>query len=124
MKNILIIEDEVDIRDLYVFKLQLSGYNIIEAENAKIGLKKVQEQIPDLILLDIITPEMDGFDFLRKLRKQDAKYQEIPIFVISNLASATDKDLAQQLGCVDYIVKAQVTPAELQKRVDDFFAKA
>ena len=67
MKTILVIEDNLEVRENLAEILELSGYNVIEAENGKVGVKKARENFPDLILCDVMMPELDGFGVLKIL---------------------------------------------------------
>jgi len=79
-EKILLIEDEKDILDLIAFNLEFYGYDVLKASNGEDGLKTAQKYIPDLILLDLMLPGIDGFDVCRTL-KQDKKTRKIPVIM-------------------------------------------
>jgi DNA-binding response OmpR family regulator len=119
-KNILIIEDDSFLRDLISKKLSSAGFSVSEANDGESGLKKVKEEKPDLILLDLLLPSTDGFEVLSKV-KADTDTSSIPIIVLSNLGQKEDVDRAMGLGANDYLIKAQFTPEEIIIKVREIF---
>lgn len=115
-KNILIIEDDEFLRSLINKKLTSEGYNMISAVDGLDGLKKIEEQKPDLVLLDLILPSIGGFDVLAKIRENPAS-ASIPVIILSNLSQKEDIEKGLKLGATDYIVKAQFTPDEIAEKV-------
>ena len=107
------------LRALYL-KFEDSGYTISSAVDGETAVKVAQRIIPDIILLDLIMPKMDGFEVLRVL-KSDPKTKKIPIIVLSNLGSSTDIDKAKSLGAMDYFVKADIRLDELQQKITEIF---
>lgn len=89
IKKILIVEDERDMRQALVDELSRNGFETLEAKNGREGLESVQKDHPDLILLDIVMPEMDGMTMMQKLR-ESVEGKKIPIILLTNL-NATDK---------------------------------
>ena len=122
MKNILIIEDDAFLRDLISKKLSSVDFSISEAIDGESGLKKAKEESPDLILLDLLLPAMDGFEVLSTL-KNDKKTSAIPIIILSNLGQKEDLDKGMGLGAADYLIKAQFTPEEIVAKVKGIFEK-
>lgn len=108
-KTVLLIEDELPFRQIYRDGLRVSGYQVIEADDGKMGLQMIRQQPPDLVILDLILPELSGFDVLNQLRKDEA-LKEIPVIVYSVLAGNDDIERAMKLGANDFAVKG-VTPA-------------
>ena len=104
MKKILIIEDNNDVRENLVEILQLSSYETIEAENGKIGVEKAKRDKPDLIICDVMMPELDGFGVLKILNK-DPKLMHIPFLFLTAKAEKTDFRKGMGLGADDYITK-------------------
>lgn len=117
-KKILIIEDDKFLRELIARKLSSEGFLICDAIDGEIGLKKVKEEMPDLILLDLILPGIDGFEVLAKI-KEDPAISSIPVIILSNLGQRDDVEKGLSLGAVDYLVKAHFTPNEIIKKVGD-----
>ena len=101
-KTILIVEDEQNIVDILSFNLSREGYDTLEAYDGKTGLQLALEQNPDLILLDLMLPEMNGFDVCRKLREAGSS---VPILMLTAREEETDKVLGLELGADDYITK-------------------
>ena len=101
-RRILIVEDEQNIIDILAFNLQREGYETIEAMDGAAGLEQALEQDPDLILLDLMLPKMDGFEVCRRLREQG---RGTPIIMLTAREEETDKVLGLELGADDYITK-------------------
>lgn len=116
MKKILLIEDDPFLKDLYKTRLEKEGFLVETAENGQDALKKILEDNFDLILLDLILPELDGFEFLRKLKKEK-KDKDYNIFVLSNLSSQQDIELSKKLGVKKYLIKAHFTPTEVIEEI-------
>jgi DNA-binding response OmpR family regulator len=112
-KTILIIEDDKFLRRLMGQKLVQENYNVSEATDGEEGLKKVKEEKPDLILLDLILPGIDGFEVLSRI-KSDPAISSIPIIILSNL---DQKEKGLKLGAVDYLIKAHFTPGEIVEKI-------
>ncbi|MDB4089298.1 response regulator [Flavobacteriales bacterium] len=102
--NILIIEDNKDVRENTSELLELAGYSVAEAENGKIGVKKAKELLPDLIICDIMMPEMDGYDVLYYL-SIDPKTSCIPFIFLTAKSDAQDFRKGMELGADDYLTK-------------------
>jgi len=113
---ILIIEDDRFLRDLVSEKLKKEGYEISTAIDGKEGLAKLASDHPALILLDLILPEVDGFDFLKQANT-DMGNTMPPVVVLSNLGSKEDVERALALGAKFFIVKANFTPDEIIAKV-------
>lgn len=111
-KKILIIEDDKFLRELIVQKLSKEGFEIEEAVDGEEGVKKIKEVAPDLVLLDLILPGIDGFEVLTKV-KDDSSLAQIPIIILSNLGQKEDVERGLKLGAVDYLIKAHFTPGEI-----------
>ena len=101
-KTVLIVEDETNIVDILSFNLERDGYNTIEAYDGQTGLQLAQEQNPDLILLDLMLPKMDGFEVCRRLRQEGCA---IPIIMLTAREEEADKVMGLELGADDYITK-------------------
>lgn len=114
-KKILIVEDDRFLRELITQKLAKEGFDIIEAINGEEGIKKTKEEKPDLVLLDLILPGIDGFEVLSKI-KEDVALAQIPVIVLSNLGQKEDVERGLKLGAVDYLIKAHFTPGEIVEK--------
>lgn len=104
MKKILVIEDNEDVRENICELLELSGYEVTDAANGKIGIKKVLESMPDLILCDIMMPELDGYGVLQILNN-NPKLNHIPLIFLTALADKSDIRKGMGKGAEDYIMK-------------------
>jgi DNA-binding response OmpR family regulator len=115
-KNILIIEDDRFLRELIARKLIKEDFNISEAIDGEEGIKKIKEEKPDLVLLDLILPGIDGFEVLSKM-KEDPSITRIPVIILSNLGQREDVERGLKLGAVDYLIKAHFTPGEIIEKI-------
>ncbi|MFZ3074310.1 MAG: response regulator [Minisyncoccales bacterium] len=115
-KKILIVEDDKFLRELIVRKLSNEGYDVVEAVDGEQGVLKIKETKPDLVLLDLILPGIDGFEVLAQ-KKEDPFTVSIPVIVLSNLGQKEDVDKGLSLGATDYLIKAHFTPGEIIEKV-------
>jgi len=115
-KILLLVEDDFFLRSLMTKKLTLEGYEVIEAENGRIALNELEKNNIDLILLDLIMPEVDGFEVLETISK-NPELIKIPVIVLSNLGQKEKIDKAKSLGAKDYIIKAHFTPGEVVEKI-------
>jgi len=121
-KRILFIEDDRFIADMYRMGLEAGGWPVEIAYDGESGLNQALADPPALILLDLLLPRMDGFDVLRRLRSNPST-QDIPVLVVSNASGVGGReDEARKLGIVDWMVKANTTPATLLSRVGKILA--
>jgi len=120
MAKILIVDDEKPI--LRMYSEALTGHDIILAENGDEGLKMASKEQPDIILLDIIMPQVNGLDVLEKL-KNDRDTSGIPVIILTNLPEEASADKAKALGAVAYYVKAQYDPEKLAEIVNKTLGK-
>ncbi|OGY29126.1 MAG: hypothetical protein A3F33_00925 [Candidatus Woykebacteria bacterium RIFCSPHIGHO2_12_FULL_43_10] len=119
VKNILIIEDDFFIRDLYQKQFTKEGYAVDTAEDAEIGLEKVRSGQANLILLDIMLPKMSGLDLL-KILKAEAALQNIPVVMLTNLGQDNAIKQAFDLGAEGYLVKSAYTPTQVVQEVKGY----
>lgn len=103
-KTILLIEDEPEFRMALRMRLETNGYEVIEAEDGAMGLDMARNKNPDLIMLDIMLPKMDGFKVARLL-KFDEKHRHIPIIMLSARAQQSDKETGLSVGGDAYLTK-------------------
>lgn len=119
--KILIIEDDPFISKMYRLKLSLEGYTVVVAENGREGVDRVKEFMPDVILLDILMPELDGFEVL-KIIKSDSETKKIPVLIMSNLGQEDHIQKGMSLGATGYIVKSQYTPTKVVEKIKSLIA--
>ena len=117
--NILLIEDEEMLANMYETKFKNEGYDIAKALDGETGLKMAAEHKPDVILLDIIMPKLDGFSVLKRL-KEDSKLKSVPVILLTNLGQDEDIKKGQALGSAGYLIKANLTPAEVVAKAKEF----
>jgi len=122
-KKICIVEDEVNIAEMYKVLFEQEGYEVRVAHDGEAGLKLITEYKPDLVLLDIIMPKMDGFEVLKKLHCRRLNDQMM-ICVLSNLDQRQDMEKVYDLGAKQYFVKSHITPRNLLTRLDRMMAFA
>ena len=115
---ILVVEDQVDNRQILRDLLGNAGYDLVEAENGQEALAAVARQRPDLILMDIQLPVMDGYEATRRL-KSDPGTKSIPIIVVTSYALSGDETKARAAGCDDYVTKP-FSPRQLLATVREF----
>ncbi len=120
--NILIVEDDKFLRELISRKLLSEGFKIEEAIDGEEGLAKAKEVKPDLILLDLILPGLDGFEVLRRI-KDNPSTSSIPVLILSNLGQKDEIEKGLSLGAVDFLVKAHFTPEEIVAKMKDVLPK-
>lgn len=112
MKRILIVEDEKPLREAFAFLLEREGYKVMTAENGKAALAVLQQYKPDLILLDMLMPIMDGMTFLQTARLPE-RHPHTKTLMLSNLSDAITFDDAHEYGVTDSLLKADLSPAQL-----------
>jgi DNA-binding response OmpR family regulator len=123
-KKILIVEDEASIATMYALKFERSGYDVKIAKTGISGIVESVEFRPDVILLDIMMPSMDGFETLRAIRKLAPSMRQVRILVFSNLSSQEDRRKAFDAGADDYLVKVETSPTEAVAKVGDALSNA
>lgn len=114
--KVLIVEDDVMISSMYKTRLEQEGYIVTTANNGSHGLESAVREKPDLILLDVMMPQMDGFTLLQELRLQDS-FKKTPIIMLTNLGTTEDREKGEKFGATDYLVKANLTPTEVSEVV-------
>ena len=123
MKKILFIEDESALQKTFKDILEKEGYEVIKALDGEVGLKLAEEKEPDLILLDLILPKINGFEVLKGL-KENEKTKDIPVIILTNLEGTGDIQKALELGATTYLVKANYSLEEVVKKIKQSLAKA
>lgn len=116
MPKILIIEDDKFLRELITRKLQSENFEMVSAMDGESGLELAAKERPDIVLLDLILPGIDGFEVLSKIKGNEA-ISSIPVIILSNLGQKDDIEKGMNLGAVDYLVKAHFTPNEIVEKI-------
>jgi two-component system, OmpR family, response regulator VicR len=115
--QILIVEDEVTLNEAYETVLKHEGYRVLTAHNGEEAIKLLEDNEPDMILLDLRMPKMDGISFLKELNKKDDNKYKIVVF--SNYDAQKDIDTSFDLGATHYVLKSFASPRELVRIVKD-----
>lgn len=115
-KKILIVDDEADIREAIAEVLIVAGYQVIQAENGEVGLSMALGQHPDLILLDVTMPVMNGQDMLAKLR-EDSWGQEVKVAMLTSMDDSKNVAEAYSGNVTDYLVKSQINIDEFVEQI-------
>ena len=116
MKTILLIEDEAALQKTMGDVLSQEGYKMLSALDGEVGARMAKEEIPDLILLDLVLPKLMGFEVLLQLRK-DEKTKDIPVIILTNLENLEDVQRATDLGATTYLVKSNYELQEVVQKV-------
>jgi len=117
--KILVIEDEHFLLNFYGSKLGQLGYQAIKASGGDEGIRLAKLKSPDLILLDILMPDIDGYEVLRRV-KADKKTKNIPVLILSNLSQRVEVKKGLELGAVEFIVKADVIPDDIVVKIEKY----
>lgn len=120
--TILLIEDDKALLELYSMSLKRAGFEVLSALDGQDGLEMAQEEKPDLILLDILLPKVDGYSILEKLRS-NPETENFSVIIFSNLSQKEEIEKGYRLGADDYVVKTSMTPKEMVKKVKEFLKK-
>ncbi len=120
--RILVVEDNDDVRTMYGMLLRSWGYEIYEAPNGTEGLEKARTLHPDLIILDVMMPDIDGYEVCQRLR-EDPEFHSIPIIFVTALGGIDDRVKAYTTGADDFITKGQISRKELDVRIQAAFAR-
>ena len=116
-KTILIVEDDLALRNVLVDKLTDEGFNVVQAVNGEDGLKVAEEKRPSLILLDIFMPQMDGITMLSKLRTMDAWGKHVTVLVLTNSTDAQTIARVSDFGGTDFLIKSEWSLEALVTRI-------
>jgi len=118
LQKILVVEDNQDNRELVVKVLKVNGYQVIEAVDGEEAIEKTKTECPDLILMDLFIPKIDGYEVTRRL-KRDRDLKSIPIIALTAHAMKGDMEIALAAGCDGYIPKP-IDVRELPKQIERF----
>ena len=120
--NVLIVEDDVFLSGIYQKKFEMEGFKVIMAGDGEAGWQTAKKKKPDIILLDILLPKLDGFAVWEKLKK-DAETKNIPVILLTNLGQKDDVEKGLEQGAVDYLIKAHFKPSEVVDKVNKILKK-
>ncbi|MEO5927914.1 MAG: response regulator transcription factor [Patescibacteria group bacterium] len=121
-QHILLIEDDGFLASIYAQKLELEGFDVSLATNGEDGLRLAMKDIPDMILLDLVMPKLNGFEVLERLKQDDAT-KTVPVLILTNLGQREDVERCMQLGAAGYVIKAHSLPHETIAKVKELLGK-
>lgn len=121
--KIVLVEDDTFLAGIYASKFESAGFEVCLAADGEAGLRMIEKEVPDVILLDILMPKMDGFEVLEHLKSND-KIKNIPVILLTNLGQKEDVERGLKLGAVDYLIKAHFMPHETVEKVNKVIAAA
>ncbi len=114
--TILLVEDDADIASMFSMVLEQAGFKVEVVETGNETMASLNQSLPDLILLDLVMPDMDGYQVLEIIRNTK-KLKQVPVYVFSNLTQDHEKEKALKLGAKDYLIKSDYTPKQLVAKV-------
>lgn len=122
MKKVAIIEDDLAIAQMYRIKFESEGYQVESAENGVLGLELCKTMLPDIVLLDLMMPEMSGDIMLQKLRETDWG-KNMKVIILTNMGEQEAPDVLKSLNVLGFIVKADMTPRQVAELVKNHLAE-
>lgn len=122
-KKILIVDDDDLMREMYIERLMLEDYDISSAVDGQDAYPRLAEINPDMILLDLKMPRMNGFEFLEKIKSEE-RFKRIPVIVFTAMIQEGDRTRSMTLGAEDYILKSVSMPTEVVAKVKSTLSKA
>ena len=114
--KILIVDDDAFLSGIYATKLDLEGFQVVTAHDGEEGIKMALKELPDLILLDVLMPKLDGFEALKRI-KAEPTIKDIPVIMLTNLGQKEDIEKGIEDGAVYYLIKAHFVPAEAVAKI-------
>lgn len=121
-KSILLADDDITLREMYSERLKAEGFNVTTAQDGEEALQKAAEVLPNVILLDVMMPKMNGLDVLKKLKEQDAT-KGIPVIILTALIQDREKMESITRGADDYIVKSEAMPGDVIAKIHGILEK-
>ena len=116
MKSIVLVEDDPFGVDLYTKKLVEAGFSVEVAQDKEEILKKITEKMPDLLLLDIVLHNIEGWDLLKEI-KEDLTFKDLKVAILSNLGQKSDVEKGIKMGAARYFIKAHYTPTQVVEEI-------
>lgn len=117
-KKLLLVEDDITLRDLYAARFGMENYELEVATDGEMGLAKVQEFLPDVVLLDLRIPKLNGFEVLRRM-KENPKTKKIPVIILTALSGDEDRRKCLDAGAAAFLTKAETMPKEVLAHVKE-----
>jgi len=116
-KKILLVEDDAMISSIYETKFTADGFEVLVAVDGAKGLELAMNEKPDIIMLDVILPGLDGFSVLEEIKK-DKTIRNTPVIMLTNLGTEEDRIKGQKMGALDYLIKASLTPGQISDKIE------
>ena len=120
--RVLVVEDDKFLQRLLVMKLTQDGFDVSGASDGEEGLRRIVTESPDLVVLDLIMPKMDGFEVLTQMRTNAAS-RDIPVIVLSNLGQDEDVSRVKQLGAMEFLTKSDISIHEVVRKIKETLAR-
>jgi DNA-binding response OmpR family regulator len=120
--KILLVEDDSFLLGMYATKFELEGFKVVMAEDGEKAVRAAQKELPDIILLDIILPKLNGFEVLKQLKAEDAT-GKIPVILLTNLSQRDEIEQGMKMGAKDYLIKAHFMPSEVVEKIKKILNK-
>ncbi|MDZ7860411.1 MAG: response regulator [Candidatus Krumholzibacteriota bacterium] len=117
-RKVLVVDDEANITQILEFSIEAEGYEVVSASNGEEAIEKARKEQPNLIILDIMMPKVDGYEACRAL-KSDPLTKKIPVILLTAKGREIDKRLGYEVGATDYIVKP-FSPSKLIEKVNEY----
>ncbi len=114
--HVLLVEDDTFLSGIYQKKFEMEGFKVSLADNGEKALVEVKKKKPDIVMLDVLLPKLDGFAVLEKL-KADSETKNIPVILLTNLGQKDDVEKGLQMVAVDYLIKAHFKPSEVVDKI-------
>jgi len=115
-KEILVIEDDQFLVKIYESKFKKEGFAVRSAYDGEEGFKEIKKKLPNIIILELILPNLDGFSFLEKVKKEP-KLADVPVIILSDLGQKSDIERGMELGAVEYFVKADTPLSKIINKI-------
>lgn len=122
-KKILVVEDDQAFFNVCATELKLKGYDVVHVSDGNLAVAKIKEEKPNLVLLDIILPGVNGLDILRELKESD-ETKDVKIVMLTNFGTDDNISKAVELGADDYFMKYNVVPSELTEKLAPYLGEA
>ena len=114
MKSILLIEDDPFLIDIYTTKLKEAGFGVEVASDGESAVRKTKEKKPDLVILDIVLPNVDGWEVLKQIK---AEFKNLKVIILSNLGQKEEVEKGMKLGATKYLIKAHYIPSQVVEEI-------
>ena len=121
--KIVIVEDDPNLLDLYAYEFRVAGFDVVKAEDGVQGLNRVLREKPNLILLDVMLPKLDGLTMLKELRLTPGEVGRTPVLILTALSDQSFANEAMRLGANEFFVKTEFMPNKMMGKIKKFLKK-